>query len=97
VSAPRAMSHEARRAGLEALRAVLRRRHPGFDVVFELEGDDRVHNSATGKIGGALSPPKDSGTTSDGIDVAAAAARGTNHHAVDEPAEHFPALVDAEG
>ena len=28
----RAMSAEARRSGLEAFRAVLRRRHPGFDV-----------------------------------------------------------------
>ena len=28
------MTIEARQSGLEALRAVLRRRHPGFDVVF---------------------------------------------------------------
>lgn len=29
------MTPEARRAGLEVLRAVIRRHHPGFDVVFE--------------------------------------------------------------
>lgn len=28
------MTERARRSGLEALREVLRRQHPGFDVVF---------------------------------------------------------------
>jgi hypothetical protein len=49
---------QARRSGLEALRAVLRRRHPGFDVVFvEVERDDGVDNAAAGEVVGCLPAP----------------------------------------
>jgi hypothetical protein len=47
------MSANARQAGLEAFRAVLRRHHPGCDVVFDLagaKGDRRSKRRAQNEV-----------------------------------------------
>jgi hypothetical protein len=83
------MTATARRSGLETLRAVLRRRNPGFDAVFEVERHDRVDDTATGKVGRSLAAPQDPGAAVDRIDVTAATARTLHEHDVDEAAENL--------
>src|ERR1019366_1564961 len=78
----RPMSTEARRSGLEALRAVLRRRNPGFDVVFKLEADDLVHDSPFREVDRSLPTPEDARSPLDGVHVAATAAGRPDHDRV---------------
>lgn len=78
------MPSYARQAGLEALRAVLRRHHPGLDVIFELEREDGAHDTPAREIRGSLTAPQDSRPVSDGVDVPAAALRAADHNGVDE-------------
>ena len=92
----RPMPADARRSGLDVLRAVLRRRHPGYDVIIEVETDDRVHDTATREIRGTLPAPQHPDSTVHRIDVAATTLGGPHHDAVDEAAEDLPPLVDRE-
>jgi hypothetical protein len=63
------MTLEARQSGLEALRAVLRRRHPGFDVVFNptnesspaTKPDSRIHEKHEAPAGTARASQKTGG------------------------------------
>ena len=88
------MPSTARRSGLEALRGVLRRRNPGFDVVFEVEGADLVDDPATGKVSGPLAAPEDASPLIDRIDVATTASGATDEDAVDETAKNLPPLPE---
>ncbi len=94
MSAQSPMPPSARRAGLDALGAVLRRHNPGLAVVFELEADDRVHNPATRQINGTLAAPQDTDAPGDRIDVAATPPRAADHHTVQEAGEDLPAIID---
>lgn len=96
MSGQTSMPPSARRAGLDALRAVLRRRNPGLDVVFELEGDDRVDDPLTREIPRPLTTPEDAGPALDRVDVTPTPTRPANHDAVDEPGEDLPGLVHGE-
>lgn len=96
MSLQRPMTLDARRSGLDAFRAVLRRRNPGTDVVFKLERHDRVDDPTTGEIGRALTTPEDPDTVGDGFAVAPAAAVSPNEHRIDEPADDLTALVEGE-
>lgn len=92
------MPESARRSGLDALRGVLRRRNPGFDVVFgEVEGADLVDDPAPGEIVGSLTTPEDAGAVGSRIDVDAAAPRLPDEQAVDEAGENLAAIVSGEG
>ncbi len=90
------MPSQARRSGLDAFRAVLRRRHPGLDVVFDLERDDRVHDPAAGEVGRPLTPPQDTGPLLDRVGVAPTTGAAPDEHAVDESGEYLPPLVRSE-
>ncbi len=96
MSAQAPMPPSARRAGLDALAAVLRRRHPGLDVIFEVEAHDLVHDPTTRKIDRTLTTPQDTDTPLDRIDVAATATGAADHHAVEEAGEDLPAIIDRE-
>jgi hypothetical protein len=92
-----AMSAHARRNGLEALRAVLRRHNPGFDAVFEIERGDRAGDTAAREVGGCLASPEDASAVGDRVDIAAPPTRPAHDHAVDEPGEDFAPIVGGEG
>ena len=91
----RPMSASARESGLDAFRAVLRRRNPGFDVIFEDKGVDLVDHPAPGEVGGCFAAPQDSSAALDGIDVTAAAAGPAYERGVDEAGENLSTIADA--
>ena len=75
---------------------VLRRRHPGFDVIFKLERADLVDDSPAWEVGGALATPQDPDPALDRINVPAAATGATHHDAVDEASEDFASVIEGE-
>ena len=80
------MPEKARRLGLENARAILRRRHPGFDFIFEDIRDESVASSTPGQIGGPLAAPEHPGAAPHRIDVPATSLGGPHHDAVGEAA-----------
>ncbi len=97
MSVQRPMSDRARQSGLEALRAVVRRRNPGFDVTFQIEAHDGVAPAPLGEIGGSLAAPQDTGTLADRVGVATAAVGTPDEHAVDEPGQNLTPVRRGEG
>ena len=67
---------QAKRSGLDARRAVLRRNNPGFDAIIEIERDDLARDASAGEVGRGLATPQDPHAGLDRVDVAAAAVRG---------------------
>ena len=90
------MPDSTRQAGLVVLRGVLRRRNPGFDVIFEFERTDFIDDPTTGKVGRRLTAPEDASAVGDRIAIATTAAGTANEDAVDEAAENLPLVVDGE-
>ena len=97
MSGQRLMSDRARESGLDALRAVLRRRNPGFDVTFQIEAHDGIASAPLGEISRPLTTPQDTGTLADGIDVSTAPVRAPDEHAVDEPGQNLTPVRGGEG
>jgi hypothetical protein len=91
------MTPHAKRAGLETLAAVLRRRHPGFDIVVEVEGDNGVSHPRTRQVGRRLATPQDAEAVLERVGVAPPASRTTNNNSVNEAGEHFPTVTLGEG
>ena len=93
-----AMTAEARRSGLEVLRAVLRRRHRGVDFAFvEIEWDDRRRDTGAGEVSGSLTAPQNPGARLDRVDVTTPPAGASDHDGVDEPGEDLAAGIAGEG
>lgn len=91
------MPPSARRAGLETLRDVLRRRNPGLDFAFrEVEGDDLRGDTGSREISGGLTPPEDPNAALDGVDVFALPPRSAGEHAVHEAAEDLSPVGEVE-
>ena len=98
MTAQPSMTPDARRGGLEALRAVVRRNNPGFDLaIVEVEGADRVNDPAPRKIAGPLPAPEDPRPGLDRIDVSPATNGATDEHAIEEAGQDLPTVVGAEG
>lgn len=98
VSGQRPMPSQARRSGLEALRAVLRRRNPGFDVIFaEVERSNLIDDATAGEVGGGLPAPEDADAALNRVNVSPPAAGLADENAVEEAGENLPPVVGGEG
>lgn len=91
------MPAHARTSGLETFRAVLRRHNPGFDVIFEIEGDDRTDDALPRKVGRGFTAPQDADPLLNRIDVSAPPIRAANHDRVDEPDKNLTSVGSRKG
>jgi hypothetical protein len=92
------MPPSARRAGLEVMRDVLRRRNPGLDFTFvEVERDDLGGATLAREIGRSLPAPQHPDPLIDGIDVATTATGLPHKDGVHEPPENLSTVGEVEG